>query len=154
MLYILFPVLIVICDFAFKKWILASIPLGGSLPFIPKIMHLTYVQNTGAAFSIFRSSPAVLTAFIVIAVAVLTVFAVKGKLSPFERFMLCGVIGGAAGNLIDRALYGYVVDMFAVDFMNFAVFNIADCFIVVCGIAFCVAYFIDGVNESRGKNGE
>lgn len=154
MLYILFPVLIVICDFAFKKWILAAIPLGGSLPLIPKIMHLTYVRNTGAAFSIFRSYPAVLTAFIVIAVAALAVFAVKGKLSPLERLMLCGVIGGAVGNLIDRALYGFVVDMFAADFINFAVFNIADCFIVVCGIAFCIAYFIDGVNEGRAKNGE
>ena len=50
------------------------------------------------------------------------------------------VLAGAVGNLIDRCLYGYVVDMFEVQFMHFAIFNVADIFVVVGGILFCIYY--------------
>ena len=59
---------------------------------------------------------------------------------PFGAWSMVLVVGGAIGNLIDRVLYGYVVDMFEVLFMNFAIFNVADIFVVVGGIAFCVYY--------------
>ena len=59
---------------------------------------------------------------------------------PFGRWTLALIVAGAVGNLIDRALNGYVVDMFEVLFMNFAIFNVADIFVVVGGIGFCI-YF-------------
>ena len=59
---------------------------------------------------------------------------------PFGRCALTLVLSGAVGNLIDRALQGYVVDMFNVLFMDFAIFNVADICVVVGGIAACVYY--------------
>ena len=61
------------------------------------------------------------------------------------------VLAGAAGNLIDRCLYGYVVDMFEVQFMRFAIFNVADIFVVVGGILFCVYYLFlhDKLKEEK-----
>ena len=59
---------------------------------------------------------------------------------PFAMAALSMVLAGAVGNLIDRALLGYVTDMFETLFMRFAVFNVADICVVVGGIAFCVYY--------------
>ena len=67
-----------------------------------------------------------------------------------ERY---GVLAGAVGNLIDRALLGYVTDMFETLFMRFAVFNVADICVVVGGIAFCVYYlFFHGKEEGHGAD--
>ena len=60
---------------------------------------------------------------------------------PFGVITLSVVLAGAVGNLIDRALFGFVTDMFNLQFMHFAVFNVADICVVCGGIAFCV-YFL------------
>ena len=76
---------------------------------------------------------ALLAAFCVLVVWAL----VRHKLSaPWERWLAVLAMAGAIGNGIDRALYGYVVDMFELEFMHFAVFNIADIAINVCCILF------------------
>ena len=61
------------------------------------------------------------------------------------------MIAGAIGNLIDRCLYGYVVDMFEVQFMHFAIFNVADIFVVVGGILFCIYYLF--LHDKQKENG-
>ena len=72
---------------------------------------------------------------------------------PLGRFFLARVLAGAVGNLIDRALLGYVTDMFETLFMRFAVFNVADICVVVGGIAFCVYYlFFHGKEEGHGAD--
>ena len=72
---------------------------------------------------------------------------------PFAMFCLSVVLAGAVGNLIDRALLGYVTDMFETLFMRFAVFNVADICVVVGGIAFCVYYlFFHGKEEGHGAD--
>ena len=116
MLYYILSIVLVVIDQIVKIWVRSAIPLGQSIPFIPYLMDLTYTQNTGAAFS---------------SVAYLmwkNFFPGKwGKLS------LSLILAGAVGNLIDRALLGYVTDMFETTFMNFAVFNVADICVVVGG---------------------
>ena len=69
---------------------------------------------------------------------------------PFGRCALTLVLAGAVGNLIDRALQGYVVDMFNVLFMDFAIFNVADICVVVGGIAACV-YYVFFYEKLEGK---
>ena len=111
------------------------------IPAIPGIFSLTFVKNTGAAFSsmqgqfwLFYLVTAALAAFII--------WEFPKKKMPFtmfERWMIVAIFAGGIGNMIDRVRLNYVVDMIHVDFMNFAVFNVADCFIT-CGCIALVAH--------------
>ena len=134
-------IVLIVLDQVVKYLVKTGIPLGTSVPLIPGVMGLTYLRNDGAAFSMLVGARwffVVLTvAFLVFALWVLYT---KKLLHPFGKWAWVLVIAGAAGNLIDRALYGYVVDMFQTLFMNFAIFNVADIFVVVGGIAFCIYY--------------
>lgn len=141
MVYFIVAAALVALDQLVKHLVSAGIPLGGSVPFLPYIMDLTYVKNTGCAFSMLEEHTWLLT----LASAVLSVvlaFAVGKKFfrHPLGRSALTLLLAGAVGNLIDRAMYGYVVDMFRTLFMDFAVFNVADICVVVGGILAAVYY--------------
>lgn len=143
MLYAIIVGLIVLLDQFFKYWIVANIELGEQIQLIPGIIHLTYIKNTGAAFSMFENMRWLLLAVTVAAIAAIVVFMVRSKSGKACKILAAAVLGGAVGNAVDRVVYGYVVDMFCTDFITFPVFNVADCFIVVGGILFCVFYILD-----------
>ena len=148
MLYAVLVVALVVLDQVVKFLVRANIPLGGDVPFLPHILHLTYVQNTGAAFSLLEEHTWILTIVSLVVLLVKKVFP-----RPFAMAALSMVLAGAVGNLIDRALLGYVTDMFETLFMRFAVFNVADICVVVGGIAFCVYYlFFHGKEEGHGAD--
>ena len=134
--YVVLAALLVALDQLVKYLVLTYIPLGGHVPFIPYLMELTYVQNTGAAFSIF-SEHTWLLALVSLAMSVVLALALWKNFfrHPLGKVTLTLLLAGAVGNLIDRAFRGFVVDMFNVLFMNFAVFNVADICVVVGGIA-------------------
>lgn len=135
MLYILLTILLVVIDQVVKFLVRTNIPLGEHLPFIPHILDLTYVQNTGAAFSILAEHTWILTLLSLIIVIVMVVALWKKVLvHPFGVIPSVMVIAGGIGNLIDRIAFGYVTDMFYTLFMNFAVFNVADICITVGGV--------------------
>lgn len=139
-----------------KYLVYTNIPLHGSVPFIPYLMELTYVRNTGAAFSIFSEYTWVLTLCSLILSIVLALAVWNEFFShPFGRTALTLVLAGAVGNLIDRAFRGYVVDMFHTLFMEFAVFNVADICVVVGGIAASLYYvfFYDQLEKNRKRGG-
>ena len=141
MLYFVLAAALVALDQLVKYLVSANIPLGGSVPFLPYIMDLTYVQNTGCAFSLLERHTWLLTIVSAVMSVVLAVALAKGFFKhPLGRVTIALVLAGAVGNLIDRALYGYVVDMFRTLFMEFAVFNVADICVVVGGIA-AAAYY-------------
>ena len=152
--YALLAAALVALDQLVKYLVVRNIPLGEHVPFLPHILDLTYLQNTGAAFSLFEEHTWILT-LISLAMSVLLAVALAKKFfrHPLGRVCLSLLLAGAVGNLIDRALQGYVVDMFHVLFMNFAVFNVADICVVVGGIAAAVYYlfFMDKL-EPREKN--
>lgn len=105
-----------------------------TLPLIPKVFHLTYVENTGAAFSLLAGRSVfliLLTAVLIAALIALLIRQHKTRTARPLNFALTMVIGGALGNLLDRLHYGYVVDFFDCRIIGFAVFNVADCFVVV-----------------------
>ena len=150
--YFLLTIFLIGLDQFVKYLVYTNIPLHGSMPFIPYIMELTYVQNTGAAFSILSEHTWLLTLCsfvlsIILAVAVWQKFFEH----PFGRTALTLVLAGAIGNLIDRAFRGYVVDMFHTLFMEFAVFNVADICVVVGGIAASLYYVFFYENMERDK---
>ena len=132
MLYAILAVLLVLADQAVKFAVRANLDLGQSVPFIPYIMDLTYVQNTGAAFSILRQHTWLLTLTSVAAVLVMCYLIVKGFFkNTLGRWSAALVLAGGMGNLIDRAVLGAVTDMFKTTFIDFPVFNVADCCITV-----------------------
>ena len=135
MLYALLAAALVALDQLVKYLVVQNIPLGHHVPFLPYILDLTYVQNTGAAFSLFNEHTWILTLISLVMSVILAVALVKKFFRhPLGLVCLSLLLAGAVGNLIDRALQGYVVDMFNVLFMNFAVFNVADICVVVGGI--------------------
>ena len=143
MLYAVLVVALVVLDQVVKFLVRANIPLGGDVPFLPHILQLTYVQNTGAAFSLLEEHTWILTIVSLVVSVLLVVLLVKKVFPrPFAMAALSMVLAGAVGNLIDRALRGFVVDMFNVLFMNFAVFNVADICVVVGGIGLGIYYLL------------
>ena len=130
----------VAADQLFKAWVLATIPLHGEVPVIDGLFHLTYAQNTGAAFSAFQGAQwlFILVFAVLSAALVYEYFFKRLPFTKFERWCIAAVYGGGIGNVIDRIRLGYVVDMIEVEFINFPVFNVADCFIT-CG---CIALLV------------
>ena len=141
MVYALLAAALVGLDQLVKILVMDNIPLGGHVPFLPHVLELTYVQNTGAAFSMFHEHTWLL-ALISLALSVLLGLAIWKNFfrHPLGKTFLTLVFAGAVGNLIDRAFRHFVVDMFNVLFMPFAVFNVADICVVVGGIAAAVYY--------------
>ena len=152
MLYALLIVLLTALDQAVKYLVRTHIPLGESIPFLPHVMDLTYVQNTGAAFSSFAEHTWLLALLSLAVSVLLTLALVKRWITrhPLGRLCLAVVLAGAVGNLIDRALLGFVTDMFQTTFVHFAVFNVADICVVLGGLGFC-AYYLFLHDKWEGK---
>ena len=132
MLYAILAVLLVLVDQIVKFAVRANIEPGRSVPFIPHVLDLTYVQNTGAAFSILRQHTWLLTLVSSAVVLVMCFLIVRGFFqNGLGRWAAVLVLAGGMGNLIDRAVFGFVTDMFQTTFMEFAIFNVADCCITV-----------------------
>ena len=140
MLYAVLALVLVALDQVVKFLVRANIPLGGHVPFLPKILELTYIQNTGAAFSILEEHTWILTVASIVIVLVMAVALFKKFVThPLGVLPMVLVISGGIGNLIDRIAFGYVTDMFSTLFMDFAVFNVADICITV-GAFWLAAY--------------
>ena len=150
----LFAAAIVAADQLLKAFVSGTLALGQIRPLLPGIVHLTYVRNEGMSFSLLSGARwfFVVMTLLVFALAVFAV-ARRWVAGPFGLLSLAAVLGGAAGNLIDRVRFGYVVDMIEVEFMHFAVFNLADIFVVCGGIAFCIwgVFFWKDPREAGGK---
>lgn len=132
--YALFALLIAAADQITKGMAVHSIRLYEQLPLVPGVLGLTRVHNTGAAFSSFQGMRW-LFALIFVAFTLALLYEYFKKPLPFtkwERWCLAAIYGGGLGNTIDRVRLGYVVDMLEFQFVDFPVFNVADCFIT-CG---------------------
>lgn len=156
MLYVLISAALVAVDQIVKILTRINIPEYTSIPFIPYVMDLTYYKNTGAAFSLFNQHTWILTIVsAVVSMVVLVAILKKVLRHPFGQVCLALVLAGAVGNLIDRAFFGFVTDMFQTTFMNFAIFNVADICVVVGGIALCVyvVFFYEKLEKKETPDG-
>ena len=153
LLMLLFAAGIALADQLTKLWVVDAIPLYTRVEAIPGLFHLTYVRNTGAAFSSFQGMQWLFALiFALFTVAVVWEFSKKRlPFTTFDRGCIALVYAGGLGNMIDRIRLGYVIDMIEVDFMEFPVFNVADCFIT-CG---CAALIVSLVllNKEFWKDG-
>ena len=128
------------------------IPLYASVPFLPG-MDVTYVQNTGAAFSLLSEHTWVLTLLSAV-VSVGLVVAMAKRILPHWSGMLslALLLGGAVGNLIDRVLNGVVVDYINLLFMQFAVFNFADICVCVGVGLWVLVIFLEELHAENGQS--
>ena len=143
LLFALFAAGIVAADQITKFLTVANIGLHVDKPFIPNFLSLTYEQTRGAAFSSFEGMQWLFALiFVVFTVLILWEYFKKPMpFSKFERWCIAAIYGGGLGNMIDRVRMGYVVDMIQTDFMDFPVFNVADCFITCGCFAMMVSLF-------------
>lgn len=154
MIYIVIAALLVLVDQAVKFLVRSTLTLGGSFVLIPNVLNITYVRNTGAAFSSFSNATTILAVIsLVVSILIFLAIILKWIRHPFGRFILMLLLAGAVGNFLDRSVVGYVTDMIQLLFVNFAVFNIADILLVVGGILLViyVIFFWDRCERVHGK---
>ena len=141
--YCLFIAGIVAADQITKALVVARIALYADVPFLPGILQLTYVQNNGAAFSSFSGQQWLFALIFLVFTGLILweYFKKKMAFTTFERWCIAAIYGGGLANMIDRLRMGYVVDMIETAFMDFPVFNVADCFIT-CGCVLLMGHLV------------
>lgn len=133
------------------KWL--AIGLTDDVTLIPGVLRFTYAQNTGMAFSLLTGHSWWLGVASVVCIA-LGVWVLRAyRLGTLSRIAAMLMLGGAVGNMLDRFLRGYVVDMFEVLFVDFAIFNVADAALTV-GTILMAASLLLCPDEWRKKSGD
>ena len=143
----------------------------GSFSLWKDVFHLTYVENSGAAFGMLARSPWVFMVFSTVAILILGVYLFIGKsylsdknengsypeLGFFSGISLALIATGGIGNMIDRVatriLYqrGFVVDFLDFTLIDFAVFNVADCFVTVGAVLLAVSLILPIIKTNKKK---
>ncbi len=150
-LFLAMAAVAVILDQIAKAWVRSALPkTGDTAPFIPGVLRLLHVENTGAAFSMGEGKGFFFVA-IAVAIFILALLAVwKEELSVPFALALGAVAGGGIGNMIDRLVQGSVTDFFATQFMDFPVFNVADIFVTLGVICVLICLIREGGEDRRG----
>ena len=138
MLYFIILSLILVFDI-FTKYLSSFYFKVSEIEVIKNILYFTYVENRGAAFGIMQNKQwfFILITLILIIAMILYILKVKPQ-DILLKLSLSFIIGGGIGNLIDRVFKGYVVDFIDLRIINYPVFNIADCFVVIGAVLLCV----------------
>ena len=160
LLNLLIPLVSIVLDQIVKYWASTDLQAIDTIPIWEGVFHLTYCENTGAAFSMFTGQRWMLLAVTVVLLSGLLWALHKNWMqNAFGRMSLRFVIGGAIGNMIDRFVLGYVVDMFDFCLIDFPVFNVADIFLCV-GVGMMMLYIlvmepkIEKAKKEAAKDGD
>lgn len=151
-MYFIIIALILIADQLVKYLIQAGLELNQSIPVLDGIFHITYIHNYGAAFSILQNKTMLLIGVQIIVITGILIYLIKKRKTEHSLLLmsLALIIAGGLGNLIDRAVKGYVVDF--LDLRFWPIFNIADISVCVgCGLMVLYVLIIEP-KRSRSKN--
>ncbi|NBI62819.1 signal peptidase II [Clostridiales bacterium] len=155
MYYYLMIAAIVVLDQIVKRMVVSVMAQGDSIPVVDQIFHITYIQNTGAAFSLMEGFRVLLIALpvAVILAAMGFLFLKRKSAHPVLLTSLAFICGGGLGNVIDRARFGYVVDY--LDFRVFPIFNAADIFVCLgCGLLLLYVIVLDRKDLEKKQDGK
>jgi len=153
MLYAIVGLLLLLIDQFMKYWTVAHIELNADpgKVLIPGLLNWTHIKNFGAAFGLGSKFGGLRWILLILLLAV-TAFIVLGLVRRYLRTGLARwsgtlLLAGLLGNGVDRAIYGYVVDMLEprLGSLRLPIFNLADCLVVVFGILFCISLFTGGI---------
>ncbi len=143
---------IVVADQLTKQWAVNVLQPVGTKDFLPGFMRFAYVENDGAAFGMLSEQRWIFIVITLVMVAAALFLLYMGNLrKPLQYLPAICIIGGGIGNLIDRIGKGYVVDMLDFQFMNFAVFNVADIFVCVGAGLLMLYLIVDEVQAHRAE---
>ena len=155
MIYILLFIAFLASDMWVKHWTLEVLKEVGSMEVLPGFLALTYAENKGAAFSMLSGARWFFVVVAVIFIAVLFYMYKKNYFTTWwSKLGAVMIAAGTVGNVIDRVRYGFVVDMFEVLFMKFAIFNVADIFITVGAVLFLLYMFVTEFDDKKKKETE
>ena len=145
-------VVLTLIDQLTKYIAVSTVKVDGAKEFLFGTFQFRYVENTGAAFSSFSDNTNLLSAVTFVIIVFCLILLLSRKIKPmFVNICLLLVTAGGIGNLIDRIMYGYVIDFIEPLFIDFAVFNFADCCITV-GAFMLIGYEIfDLIKEQKNK---
>lgn len=152
---ILFVILLVVLDQASKIYLtLVNKTSPIDLEVIRGFFRITYTCNDGAAFSILKGKRVFFIIMTIVVVFFIVYYLLKNKVYWVEKYSLLLIISGAVGNLIDRVMYGYVIDFldFIIFGYDFPVFNIADSFITIGAVGLIISIlFLNKEGENAGN---
>ena len=142
-------------DQVLMQWAFTVLQPQHTIPLIENVFHLTYIENRGAAFSMFAKFD---SRWIFVALAAVITLAICYALSKklmqtaLGSWSLVLIAAGAVGNAVDRVARGFVVDMFDFRLIHFPVFNVADIFICVGGVLFVIYFMFQHKDKPNDKN--
>jgi len=145
---------VLLIDMLSKVLIKHFILLGIRVRIIKGFLYITYVKNTGAAFSIFRNNTIFLIILSILVIGLLFYYLNKKEsISKLENISYGLILGGALGNLFDRITYGYVIDFIDIYIFkyDYPVFNIADMAIVIGVIILIIDLFRGEKDGIKGR---
>jgi len=152
---IIFVLSLVGIDQLIKYFVIEYLKPIGVFELVEGFIRLRYVENTGAVFGSFSSHTAVLTVVSIILLIVTVYFLVSQKnKSKLVSFTLLLMIAGGIGNIIDRIRLHFVVDYIEPLFIDFAVFNFADCLITVGAFVLMFYLLVDIIKDEKAKKGK
>ena len=133
------------------KWLtVVYLDYRETVPLWEDVFHFTHVRNPGAAWGIYKDERWVFMVFSTVAIIGLLIYLIFFRpKSKFVQVTLAMIVGGGIGNMIDRIWLGYVIDFIDFTLINFAVFNIADCFITVGAFALMGYLLLDMMREMK-----
>lgn len=139
---IILTIVFLIIDIVSKLVVSNLMTVNDSILVVKNFFYITYVKNTGAAWSIFSGETLGLIIVSLIIIFFIIYYISKNKPSTkIEKIGYAMILGGSFGNLFDRIIYGYVIDFldFNIFGYNYPIFNLADCFIFV-GVMLIIIY--------------
>lgn len=149
LLWLLPTAVLLLFDRLLKMWAACALTLGRPEPLVGSAIRLSRIHNTGGAFGLFPGNPAVFIAISSLIAATLLVLLVSRWVKGWwMRAGLAVLLAGAVGNLIDRALYGFVIDFFEI--RGLFVFNLADACVTV-GAGLIVLHVLFGGERHRSR---
>jgi len=135
-----FAAVLISIDQLVKIIIDQNISLSENITFIPKVLSITHVHNSGAAWNLLDGHMCLLTFITIFAAGVIFYYFWRSmQQSRWLNVALLLMFSGAVSNFIDRIWHGYVIDMFKIEFIDFPVFNMADSYLVV-GVCLLIIY--------------
>ena len=152
LLIIVVGIILTVLDQLVKLWAISSLEPVGSITVIENIFSLTYVENRGAAWGMMAGAKWYLIIMpIVVIVAAIAYLIIKKLSDPLLLWSVMLIVSGGLGNLIDRIFRGFVVDYLHATFIDFPVFNLADCCITI-GAGLLILYVIlSEIKEQKEK---
>lgn len=152
-LFLIFSLSAIVLDII-TKYIAVTVFKINELEIIKDVLYFTYVENRGAAFGILKDQRILFLTITILVVGAVIFYIIYKK--PQNKLLLTSlgmISGGGIGNLIDRIRLSYVVDFIDVRIINYPVFNVADCFVVIGAILFVIyIMFYEGKDSGRNQN--